>query len=209
MRPQAKDSRPTPEPGNGQGGQGPAACPPCSPRRGSSLTISSDRFSVLTTRATQGHPLARLPDLLHSPCPVQALPAITHGHQDPAVWDPNPPMSQAAPHPVKPATPWRLHPVLHSQARDAGAVVGELLVAGHAVDIDDVDDRVLRADPHLALLRHHHAVLLGQGDSIAVSGLCVACRAAAPGDPQAQVPAGLRPHHCHAISTSSLMCISV
>ena len=29
------------------------------------------------------------------------------------------------------------------------------------MDVDDVDDRVLRADPHLALLRHHHAVLRG------------------------------------------------
>lgn len=173
MPPQAKDSRPTPEPGNGPGGQGPAVCPPCSPRRASSLTMSSDHFSVPTTRATKGCPLARLPDLLRSTCPAQALPAVTHGHQDPAVWDPDPPTSQAAPHPVKPAAPGRLLPVLHSQARDAGAVVGELLVAGHAVDIDDVDDRVLRADPHLALLRHHHAVLSGQGDSSAVSGSCV------------------------------------
>lgn len=170
--------------------------------------MSSEHFSVPTTRATQGCPLART-DPLCSPCPARALPAITHGHRDPALWDPDPPMSQAVPHPVQPAAPGRLQPVLHGQARDAGAVVRELLVAGHAVDVDDVDDRVLRADPHLALLRHHHAVLSAQGDSSAVRGSCVPRRATAPGDPQAQVPAGLRSHHCHAIHTASLTCASV
>lgn len=52
-------------------------------------------------------------------------------------------------------------PALHSQARDAGAVVRELLVAGHAVDVDDVDDGVLCTDPHLVPLCHRHAILEG------------------------------------------------
>lgn len=199
MHPQAKDGRPSPEPGNEQGGQGPAACPPCSPRRGSSLTTSSDHFSVRMTRAMQGRPLARLPDLLRSAC-------LATGTLPPGT--PTRPRGRRPP-PVKPSAPGRLHAVLHSQARDAGAVVSELLVAGHAVDVDDVDDRVLRADPHLALLRHHHAVLSGQGDSSAVNGLWVPRRAAAPGNSQAQVPAGLGSHHCHAINTPALMCISV
>lgn len=58
--------------------------------------------------------------------------------------------------------PGRIWPVLHHEARDAGAVLGELLVAGHAVDADDVDDGVLGADPHLALRHHRHAVLRGK-----------------------------------------------
>lgn len=61
--------------------------------------------------------------------------------------------------PLQSPAPGRLRPVRHHQVRDAGAVVGELLVAGHAVDADDVDDGVLRADPHLALLYQHHAGL--------------------------------------------------
>lgn len=61
--------------------------------------------------------------------------------------------------PLQSPAPGRLRPVRNHQVRDAGAVVGELLVAGHAVDADDVDDGVLRADPHLALLHQHHAGL--------------------------------------------------
>lgn len=40
-------------------------------------------------------------------------------------------------------------------------MIRELFVAGHAVDVDDVDDGVLGAYPHLAVLRHHHTVLEG------------------------------------------------
>lgn len=51
---------------------------------------------------------------------------------------------------------------VHSQASDRRTVIRELFVAGHAVDIDDVDDGVLGAHPHLAVLCHHHTVLTGR-----------------------------------------------
>lgn len=58
---------------------------------------------------------------------------------------------------------WDLVPgllsILHHQASDRSTVIRELFVAGHAVDIDDVDDRVLGAHPYLAVLCHHHTVL--------------------------------------------------
>lgn len=173
--------------------------------------VSDHVFRPLLCTHNQSHtgmsPGSHRPTLLPLPGPG---PASRHPRPPRSCpLGPRPPMSQAAPHPVQPTAPGCLQPVLHGQARDAGAVVGELLVAGHAVDVDDVDDGVLRADPHLALLRHHHAVLSAQGDSSAVSGSCVPRRAAAPGDPQAQVPAGLRSHHCHAIHTASLTCASV
>lgn len=50
--------------------------------------------------------------------------------------------SPHGPLPQSPA-PGCLRPVRHHQVCDAGAVVSELLVAGHAVDVDDVDDGVL------------------------------------------------------------------
>lgn len=90
--------------------------------------------------------------------------------------------------PRGPAEPGR--PVLHHQARDAGAVVRELLVAGHAVDVDDVDDGVLGADPHLALLHHHHAVLTGARREAEAQGY----------DPSARGPALAAPR------TSRLRC---
>lgn len=54
-----------------------------------------------------------------------------------------------------------LLPIVHHQASDCCTVVRELFVAGHAVDIDDVDDGVFGAHPHLAVLCHHHTVLKG------------------------------------------------
>lgn len=38
-------------------------------------------------------------------------------------------------------------------------VFSQLLVAGHAVGVDDVDNRILRAHPHLILDQPHHAGL--------------------------------------------------
>lgn len=74
------------------------------------------------------------------------------------------------PHPWEPSLSSFLHhralvpglpSIVHGQASDWRTVIRELFVAGHAVDVDDVDDRVLGAHPHLAVLRHHHTVLTG------------------------------------------------
>ena len=48
---------------------------------------------------------------------------------------------------------------VHSESSHFMSVFSQLFVAGHAVSVDDVDYRVLRANPHLLLDQSHHAVL--------------------------------------------------
>lgn len=53
---------------------------------------------------------------------------------------------------------------VHCEAGHFMPVFGQLFVAGHAVSVNDVDHRVLGADPHLLLDQSQHAVLHGECD---------------------------------------------
>lgn len=48
---------------------------------------------------------------------------------------------------------------VHRQASDLGPVLSQLPVAHHGHHAYDVDNRVLRAHPHLVLIHSQHAVL--------------------------------------------------
>lgn len=95
------------------------------------------------------------------------------------------------------------------QARDAGAVVAELLVAGHAVDVDDIDDGVLRADPHLVLLHHRHAVLQVQDIRTQSFSLLTLSPQVATPSGCGQVPTSLQSHFHQPINTQLVLCVSV
>ena len=49
--------------------------------------------------------------------------------------------------------------LVKGQAGDFVSVLCELLVTRHAAWVDDVDHRVMRANPHLVLVNSQHAVL--------------------------------------------------
>lgn len=69
--------------------------------------VSDHVFRPLLCTHNQSHtgmsPGLGIGDPLCSPCPAQALPAVTHGHRDPALWDPDP-HEQAAPTQYSPRT---------------------------------------------------------------------------------------------------------
>lgn len=48
---------------------------------------------------------------------------------------------------------------VHCESSHFMSVLSQLFVAGHAVSIYDVDNRVLRANPHLLLVHSQHAIL--------------------------------------------------
>lgn len=48
---------------------------------------------------------------------------------------------------------------VQSQASDLSPVFGQLSVTHHGHHVDDVDNRILRAHPHLVLIHSQHAVL--------------------------------------------------
>lgn len=50
-------------------------------------------------------------------------------------------------------------PGVHWEASHFMSVISQLFIAGHAESVDDVDDRVLRTDPHLLLDQSNHAGL--------------------------------------------------
>ena len=49
--------------------------------------------------------------------------------------------------------------LVNGEAGDFVPVLRELLVTRHAAWVDDVDHRVMRANPHLVLVNSQHAVL--------------------------------------------------